>query len=39
MPAKGFTPAYSTPEELSRIIENDLARWEDITERINIKIN
>ena len=39
MPAKGFTPAYSTPEELSRIIESDLARWKDITERINLKIN
>ena len=37
MPAKGFTPAYSTPEELSRIIESDLARWKDVVERIGLK--
>lgn len=39
MPTAGFTPAYSTPEELSRIIESDLARWKDVIERIGLKVN
>ena len=39
MPPKGLTHAYSTPEELSRIIESDLARWKNVTERIGLKVN
>lgn len=39
LPAQGFTPAYSTPTELADIIDRDLVRWKDITERINLKMN
>lgn len=37
--AQGFTPVYSTPAELADIIDRDLARWKDVTERINLKMN
>jgi tripartite-type tricarboxylate transporter receptor subunit TctC len=39
MPPRGYMPAYSTPEELAAIIQKDLARWKDVTERIGLKID
>lgn len=39
LPAVGFTPAYSTPAELAALIDRDLSRWKDVTDRIGLKID
>ena len=39
LPARGYLPTYSTPEELAEVIRKDLARWKDVTARIGLKID
>lgn len=39
LPARGYLPAYSTPEDLADTIRKDLARWKDVTARIGLKID
>ena len=39
LPSKGFLPAWSSPEDLARLIDADLARWKDVTDRIGLKID
>ena len=35
---RGFNSAYSTPEAMAEVIRKDLARWKQVTERINLKL-
>ena len=39
LPPRGFLPAYSTPEELAKIIQRDLTRWKEVTERVGLKVD
>ncbi|MDQ4059533.1 MAG: tripartite tricarboxylate transporter substrate binding protein [Pseudomonadota bacterium] len=39
LPPRGFLPAYSTPEELAKIIQRDLTRWKELTERVGLKVD
>lgn len=39
LPPRGFLPAYSTPEELAGVIQKDLSRWKDVTDRIGLKVD
>lgn len=38
LPPRGYLPAYRPPEQLAEIIAKDLARWKDVTAKLNLKI-
>ena len=37
--ADGFVPTQSTPEEFGARLAKDVARWQDVVKRANIKID
>jgi tripartite-type tricarboxylate transporter receptor subunit TctC len=39
LPQRGFQPAWSTPADLAALIDRDLARWKEVTDRIGLKID